>query len=90
LPYQARNGPLLEPIRYGRDTALVEMPISWSLDDYPVFEHMRLPNSIQTGLMNASLVYDNWLADFTYLADNYDWGVPTPFTRMSSAGVIGF
>jgi hypothetical protein len=62
------------------------MPISWSLDDYPVFEHMRLPNSIQTGLMNASLVYDNWLADFTYLADNYDWGVPTPFTRMSRPG----
>jgi peptidoglycan-N-acetylglucosamine deacetylase len=80
LPYQARNGdvaPLLEPIRYGQDTALVEMPISWSLDDYPVFEHMRLPNSIQPGLMNANLVYDNWLADFTYLADNYDWGVLT-------------
>jgi peptidoglycan-N-acetylglucosamine deacetylase len=80
LPYQARDRDvvsLLEPIRYGPDTALVEMPISWSLDDYPVFEHMRLPHAIQPGLMNATHVYENWLADFTYLAENYDWGVLT-------------
>ena len=41
LPYQARDGDVAElqaPMRFGPDTALVEMPISWSLDDYPVFE----------------------------------------------------
>jgi peptidoglycan/xylan/chitin deacetylase (PgdA/CDA1 family) len=80
LPYQARGGDIVtleEPIRYGADTSLVEMPISWSLDDYPVFEYMRLPNAIQAGLMNADLVGANWFADFEYMADHYNWGVLT-------------
>jgi peptidoglycan/xylan/chitin deacetylase (PgdA/CDA1 family) len=80
LPYQARDGDqvsLQAPIRYGHDTKLIEMPISWSLDDYPVFEHMRLPNMIQAGLMNAELVGANWLADFTYMTTHYEWGVLT-------------
>ena len=80
LPYQAREGDVIkleEPIHYGRDTALVEMPISWTLDDYPVFEYMRLPNMIQQGLMNADLVAENWLGDFTYMREQYDWGVLT-------------
>jgi peptidoglycan-N-acetylglucosamine deacetylase len=80
LPYQARDGDIVtleEPIQYGANTPLVEMPISWSLDDYPVFEYMRLPNAIQAGLMNADLVGANWLADFGYMADHYDWGILT-------------
>jgi peptidoglycan-N-acetylglucosamine deacetylase len=80
LPYQARDKDVVslhEPIRYGPDTQLIEMPISWSLDDYPVFEYMRLPNIIQAGLMNAELVGANWLADFTYMTKHEQWGVLT-------------
>jgi peptidoglycan-N-acetylglucosamine deacetylase len=80
LPYQARDGDVVslhEPIRRGAETALVEMPISWSLDDYPVFEYMRTPTALQAGLMNADLVGANWLADFTYMTQHYDWGVLT-------------
>jgi len=80
LPYQAREGDvtkLEEPILFGRDTALVEMPISWSLDDFPVFEYMRSPVLTQAGLMNARLVAENWLADFTYMREHYDWGILT-------------
>jgi len=80
LPYQARDGDVVslhEPIRYGPDTALVEMPISWSLDDFPVFEYMRTPTGINAGLASAELVGANWLADFEYMAQHYDWGVLT-------------
>ena len=80
LPYQARDGDVVslhEPIRYGADTALVEMPISWSLDDYPAFEYMRTPSILQAGLMNASLVGENWWGDFRYMAEHHDWGVLT-------------
>ena len=80
LPYQARDGDVVslhEPMKHGPDTKLIEMPISWSLDDYPVFEYMRMPNMIQAGLMNAELVGANWLADFTYMAGHYDWGILT-------------
>jgi peptidoglycan/xylan/chitin deacetylase (PgdA/CDA1 family) len=80
LPYQARDGDVVsleEPIRFGPDTPLVEMPISWSLDDYPVFEYMRSPTGLNPGLMNAELVGANWFADFQYMARHYDWGVLT-------------
>jgi peptidoglycan/xylan/chitin deacetylase (PgdA/CDA1 family) len=53
------------------------MPISWTLDDFPVFEYMRYQNLIQPGLMNAGLVAENWLADFTYMREHYDWGILT-------------
>jgi peptidoglycan-N-acetylglucosamine deacetylase len=80
LPYQARDEDVVTleaPIRHGPDTALVEMPISWSLDDYPVFEYMRSPTGINAGLMNAELVGQNWWGDFRYMAEHYDWGVLT-------------
>ncbi len=80
LPYQARRNDrveLLEPIGRGADTTLIEMPISWSLDDFPVFEYMRYPNLIQPGLMNAGLVLENWLADFHYMVETHDWGILT-------------
>jgi peptidoglycan/xylan/chitin deacetylase (PgdA/CDA1 family) len=80
LPYQARRNDIVAleaPIVYGADTPLVEMPISWSLDDFPVFEYMRYQNLIQPGLMNAGLVLENWFDDFAYMRDRYDWGVLT-------------
>jgi peptidoglycan/xylan/chitin deacetylase (PgdA/CDA1 family) len=80
LPYQARDGDVAEleaPLRFGPDTTLVEMPISWSLDDYPAFEFSQTRSGVLPGLMNAELVGANWLADFRYMADHYDWGVIT-------------
>jgi peptidoglycan-N-acetylglucosamine deacetylase len=79
LPYQARVGDVAEleqPLRFGQDSPLVEMPISWSLDDYPVFEYSRSTGGILPGLMNARLVGENWLGDFRYMA-RQDWGVIT-------------
>jgi peptidoglycan/xylan/chitin deacetylase (PgdA/CDA1 family) len=79
LPYQARVGDVAEleqPLRFGQDSPLVEMPISWSLDDYPVFEYSRSTGGILPGLMNARLVGENWLGDFHYMA-RQDWGVIT-------------
>lgn len=80
LPYQARENDVItleEPIVYGADSKLVEMPISWTLDDFPAFEYMRFQNVIQPGLMNAGLVLENWFDDFAYMRDHYDWGILT-------------
>jgi peptidoglycan/xylan/chitin deacetylase (PgdA/CDA1 family) len=78
LPYQARENDMVsleQPIIYGADTKLIEMPISWSLDDYPAFEYMRQAG--QSGLMNAGLVLENWFGDYTFMCDHYEWGVIT-------------
>jgi len=79
-PYRVRQGDVItlaEPAVFGKPTKLIEMPISWTLDDYPHFEFVRTPTSILPGLMNAESVLGNWLADFRYMAKTLDWGVIT-------------
>jgi len=54
-PYYCRVGdeaPPDGPFIWGRETSLVEMPISWSLDDFPHFEYMRNANG-SVGSANA-------------------------------------
>ena len=80
LPYQVRLGdqtPLLEPMVFGADTPLVEMPIHWSLDDFPHFEYTRSEAGILPGHMNGGLVLENWLGDFDYFKREGAWGVLT-------------
>lgn len=79
-PYRVRQGDVIsleQPARFGKRTKLIEMPISWSLDDYPHFEYVRLPNAIAPGLANASGVLENWIDDFLYMKENLEWGVIT-------------
>jgi peptidoglycan-N-acetylglucosamine deacetylase len=79
-PYRVRQGDVItldKPAAFGTPTRLIEMPISWTLDDYPHFEFVRTPTAILPGLMNAESVLGNWLADFRYMKQNLDWGVLT-------------
>ncbi|MBS0219638.1 MAG: polysaccharide deacetylase [Proteobacteria bacterium] len=68
---------LLEPAVFGPETPLIEIPVSWSLDDAPHFELVRTPNWVQPGLMQAEAVLSNWLNDFRYLTDTEEWGALT-------------
>ena len=79
-PYRVRQGDVVEvekPMVFGKPTRLIEMPIAWSLDDFPHFEFLRMKTSLMPGLMNANSVMENWINDFVYLKDNFDWGVLT-------------
>jgi len=80
LPYRARQGDVIElekPAILGRETKLVEMPISWTLDDYPHFEFVRTSTAILGGLKPASGVLENWYDDFDYMTRIMDWGIIT-------------
>jgi peptidoglycan/xylan/chitin deacetylase (PgdA/CDA1 family) len=79
-PYRARRGDVArlgEPYRFGEETSLIEMPISWSLDDFPHFEFMRQPTSVLASLQPARVVMQNWLDEFRYMKRTVDWGVLT-------------
>ncbi|MEM7251997.1 MAG: polysaccharide deacetylase [Pseudomonadota bacterium] len=79
-PYYARQGDVIPddaPMRFGQSTSLVEMPISWSLDDFPHFEFMVSKRMSLPGLAPASGVLENWLADFQYMQATEIWGVLT-------------
>jgi peptidoglycan/xylan/chitin deacetylase (PgdA/CDA1 family) len=77
-PYFARRGDKVAadaPLVFGETTDLVEIPISWSLDDHPHFEFFRTQAGVMPGLANAGLVLENWLADFEYMRQATDWGM---------------
>jgi peptidoglycan/xylan/chitin deacetylase (PgdA/CDA1 family) len=80
IPYQARTGDrvsLLDPMEFGPDSELVEMPVHWSLDDYPHFEHRGAEAGSPPGLISARLVVENWINEFLYMKKHRDWGVLT-------------
>jgi peptidoglycan/xylan/chitin deacetylase (PgdA/CDA1 family) len=75
--YLARDGDhgvLGEALHRGAPTELVEVPVSWSLDDFPHFEPWG-PGT--PGLRAASAVEENWWGDFDWMRTNVDWGVMT-------------
>ncbi len=79
-PYRVRLGDVIElekPAVFGKSTRLIEMPISWTLDDYPHFEFIRTKDWILPGLMNNNLVLENWVNDFLYMKQILKWGVIT-------------
>jgi len=45
-----------QPAVFGKTTRLIEMPVSWTLDDHPHFEFIRTKEWILPGLMNANLL----------------------------------
>lgn len=80
LPYRAREGDVIElekPAMLGPESPLIEMPISWTLDDYPHFEFVRTNTTILGGLKPAGGVLENWYDDFDYMTRLMDWGVIT-------------
>ena len=79
-PYRARRGDRVElgkPFGFGEQTTLIEMPISWSLDDYPHFEFVRTATTVLPGLQSARTVMESWLDEFRYMQQTVDWGVLT-------------
>lgn len=79
-PYRARRGdviPLDQPARFGEPTRLIELPVSWTLDDFPHFEYLWTATHLQEGLRRTDDVLANWLDDFRYLARTLEWGVIT-------------
>ncbi len=79
-PYRARRGDRVapgEPYHRGEETSLIEMPISWSLDDFPHFEFVRTATTVLPGLQPARTVMESWLDEFRYMRKTVDWGVLT-------------
>jgi len=54
-PYRVRQGDVVTvdaPMQFGTTTPLIELPISWTLDDFPHFEYLRVGQSLAPGLQN--------------------------------------
>lgn len=76
-PYFVRRGDRVaadKPMVFGQPTDLVEIPVSWSLDDHPHFEFSKTKSGISPGLANANAVLENWVADFEFMQRHVRWG----------------
>jgi peptidoglycan/xylan/chitin deacetylase (PgdA/CDA1 family) len=79
-PYRARRGDVAQlgaPFRFGEETPLIEMPISWSLDDFPHFEFVRTAATVLPGLQSARTMMESWFDEFLYMKKTVDWGILT-------------
>jgi peptidoglycan/xylan/chitin deacetylase (PgdA/CDA1 family) len=79
-PHWCRTGDVIhEDGRYefGPLVDLIEMPVSWNLDDFPHFEYIRLENLLAPGLSAASKVEEIWRDEFTYMYREAPGGVLT-------------
>jgi peptidoglycan-N-acetylglucosamine deacetylase len=64
----AKDGPYI----FGREVEMVELPVTWGLDDFPAFEWLF---GVNQGLSAPSQVYERWAGDFDYLCDFVGAGV---------------
>ncbi len=79
-PYRARHQDVIaldQPAQFGPATRLIEIPVSWSLDDFPHFEYLWTATHLQQGLMRGDDVLANWVDDFRHMTGTTDWGVLT-------------
>ena len=89
VPYWCRVGDRIQddgPYLFGREVDLVEMPVSWILDDFPHFEYVRLGNRLSPGLSAASKVEEIWRGEFDFMVRDVPGGV---FTLTMHPQVIG-
>lgn len=88
-PYWCRAGDVLAPdgsYHFGDASNLVELPVSWLLDDFPHFEYVRASNRVYPGLSAPSKVEEIWRHEFDYMYREVPDGV---FTLTMHPQVIG-
>jgi peptidoglycan-N-acetylglucosamine deacetylase len=88
-PYWCRIGDQADsdgPYRFGQNVNLVEMPVSWVLDDFPHFEFVRSGGSLFPGLSAGTKVEEIWKDEFSFMYREYTDGV---FTLTMHPEIIG-
>lgn len=79
LPYRCRVGDRVDAdgVHWGEETELVEVPVSWSLDDFPYLEFLRTSTGVLPGLRSPAEMFTNWELDLRYMLREIEDGVLT-------------
>ena len=81
-PYWCRVGDVIQedgPYLFGSNVDLVEMPVSWVLDDFPHFEYVSIRSAgiNRSGLSAPSKVEEIWRDEFRYMHREIPGGIYT-------------
>lgn len=80
-PYRVRRGdryPSDGPIQWGSEVDLVELPWSWTQDDYPYLEFVAFRQSLMPGLQRPEDMFANFAGDVRWMVEHVTNGVYTP------------
>ncbi|GLU50508.1 polysaccharide deacetylase family protein [Nocardiopsis ansamitocini] len=78
-PYRCRTGDRVDASGtvWGTPTPLVEVPVSWTLDDLPHLEFLTSPTRTLPGLRDPAEMFANWELDLRYMLRETEQGVLT-------------
>lgn len=77
-PYRVRRGdsfPEDGPAQWGEETALVELPFSWTLDDYVYLEFVTFRKMLMPGLRRPEEMFANFTGDVAWMVREVQHGV---------------
>ena len=79
-PYRVRSGDALPddgPARWGDDTPVIELPFSWTLDDYVYLEFVTFRRMLMPGLRRPEDMFANFTGDVRWMVRDVRHGVCT-------------
>lgn len=62
---------------WGAETPLVQIPVSWTLDDFPHLEFLRSGGAVLPGLQDPRSMFDRWYDDLRWMLREVKAGVLT-------------
>lgn len=79
-PYRVRKGDRLPddgPAEWGEETPLIELPWSWTNDDYVYLEFVTFRRMLMPGLQRPENMFANWSGDVRWMVREVRRGVAT-------------
>lgn len=79
-PYRVRTGDQLPadgPAQWGDETPLIELPWSWTNDDYVYLEFVTFRRMLMPGLQRPENMFANWSGDVRWMVREVTRGVAT-------------
>ena len=88
-PYRVRLGDQVVddgPVRWGRETDLIELPWSWTADDYVYLEFVTFRRMMLPGLRSPDEMFANFAGDAHWMVREVTAGVFTPVFHPQAIG----
>lgn len=87
--YRCRTGDVIHTdraVEFGPEIDLVEVPVSWTLDDFPFIEFALVPPMIVPASTDVEALANRWLSDMDFMVEEVPHGVFTQTFHPQSIG----
>jgi peptidoglycan/xylan/chitin deacetylase (PgdA/CDA1 family) len=90
--YRCRTGDVIHTdraIEFGPELDLVEVPVSWTLDDFPFMEFALVPPMLVPASTDVEALANRWVSDLDFMVEEVPHGVFTQTFHPQSIGRAG-